>query len=265
MTRNFIFPSQLHNREDNVHGKGGYGMNSVSDFIRDVINERENLAIKYRKPEKPLPGRMMWSDRWEVFSPLMSKDLTLYGPLECRNWILIESDQNVAGFCPQPVWMTGNYLGVAGKSLVDFYILKSDGSEEFQEVKRKKDMDGIDSNPELSRQIALQKQWCIKQNIPHVVRTEEDIDVKPFRIENWGSIIHQCSITHNIDFISKMSKVSTALLLGKENSVREVTLECGADSEFAISHLLHLKLVELVEDNQRMTWSSRVRLTQKWQ
>ncbi|BCG47243.1 hypothetical protein GEOBRER4_n2069 [Citrifermentans bremense] len=240
-------------------------MNSVSDFIQDVIYERKNLAIKYRIPEKPLPGRMMWSDRWEVFSPLLSKDLTLYGPLECRNWILIESDQNVAGFCPQPLWMTGTYQGVDGKSLVDFYILKTDGSEEFQEVKKKEDMDNINSDPELRRQIDIQKQWCLKRNVTHVIRTEEDIDVKPFLIENWGTIIHQYSLTRNMDYTSKMAKISAALLLDKEGSIRDVTSECGEDSEFVMAHLLHLKLAELLEENQRMTWSSRVRLTQKWQ
>lgn len=246
-----------------VDNGGGLSMNSTSDFIKDVIHERKRLVLKYTTPETAFPGGMLWSDRWEVYSPLISKDITLYGPLELENWILLESDKQVLGFCPQAVWMTGTYQGLSGKSLIDFYTLKSDGEDEYQEVKRQKDMNGMDEIPELKRQITIQRQWCINQRVTHVVKTEKEIEAKPFLLENWGTIIHNCDITRNDDYISKMTSVITTMFQGEE-TLKDITNGLGGHSEFVLSHLLHYKLIELTNDNERMAWSSKVRLSNKW-
>jgi len=95
-------------------------MKTITDLIEDVLYERKVMALKYSKAAKPPPRGKYWSNLWDVYSPKLNRDITLYSDLEYYTWVYIESDAKVIGFCPQPVYAHNQYNGQTLSSLLDF-------------------------------------------------------------------------------------------------------------------------------------------------
>jgi len=135
------------------------------------------------------------SEYWEVYSPKLGRDVKLYSNVEWEHWLLLESDPNVIYFCEQPIRMLVQ-VGEKGSSFIDMWVLFADHSEEYREVKLRKDVHAGRS----AKQIAIQKLWCERNDFIHRVVTELDLQKFRLQIENCkefiGFIPHDISLRH---------------------------------------------------------------------
>jgi len=139
----------------------------------------------FDKPIKMPRGSHYGSNYWEVYSKKMGRRACFFSNLEYHNFLALEMDAKVAQMCEQPLEIEIMVDGKNEKSVLDWWLKYIDGSEEVQEVKSieslKEDSKDYDRT---KAQISKQKLWCEENSIRYTVRTEKEIYVGEYTVEN---------------------------------------------------------------------------------
>lgn len=233
-------------------------MGPIARIVEEAI-ERRTQPLKFAQSVKPPPRGKYWSNLWNVFSPKISRYLTLYSDLEYYYWIKIESDADIVGFCEQPTIAKGWFEGKRGESIFDFWVLKNYGKEEYWEVKYSHDLETAENKHELIKQLTIQKQWANKHNFSYYVKSDSELLEHVVLLDNWSKILLTVTHSWNIDLTYQMVQMLCDLVISKRLPLRDMVGDCNLDEGFAvIGNLLHLGLVELVHPNHRLDWKSEV-------
>lgn len=126
---------------------------------------------------------------WCAWSPKLQRLVHLHSDLEYHHWILVEANPDIITFCEQPVKMRAHVDGRDRASIVDMWAQWRDGIEEYREIKYLKDMATIESNPDLRRQLDIQRAWCSRHKMAHAIFTEKQIFAKPLFLKNWKLVL----------------------------------------------------------------------------
>lgn len=137
------------------------------------------------------------SNYWEVYSPKLKRNVRLFSDLEYENWLFIETNPKIISFCEQPLEIKGYVDGKLKKSIFDMWVLYDDDTEEFQEVKYQAQL--IDINSRSSKQIQLQKQWCIENNYSYIVRTDSEIRKNKVYLDTLKQVISEVRNSNSIN------------------------------------------------------------------
>jgi len=127
---------------------------------------------------------------WEAHSPKLNRNVRLFSDLEYDHWILIETDPKVKSFCEQPLCIEYILDGKLISSIIDMWVLYTDNTEHFIEVKYSSELNI--NNPKSCRSISqtsVQRLWCEKNNFRYVIKTEKDIRSNEIYIENMRTML----------------------------------------------------------------------------
>lgn len=127
----------------------------------------------YEKPIEMPRGSHYGSDYLIAFSKKINRRVQCYSMLEFANFLQLEMNPDVEYFCEQPVKI--ELVDFPGQSsVIDFWVQYKDGNQEYQEVKYTKDLES-NENERIKKQIALQKEWCKRNNQRYEIRTEKTL------------------------------------------------------------------------------------------
>lgn len=131
------------------------------------------MSFRYKKPIEMPRGSHFGSDYWLAYSKKINRKCCFFSLLEYANFLHLEMDASVKYFCEQPLKIHSNKD--SNKSAIfDFWVLYSDDTEEFQEIKYSKELSDLNENRS-QKQIALQKEWCRQNGYNYIVRSEMDL------------------------------------------------------------------------------------------
>jgi len=130
-------------------------------------------------------GSHYGSNYWEVYSKKMGRKAYFFSNLEYHNFLVMEMDPSVVQMCEQPLEIEIMVDGKNEKSILDFWIKYTDGSEEIQEVKSVESLKA-DSKDYIRTKAQMHKQklWCEENLIRYTVRSEQEIYAGEYLIEN---------------------------------------------------------------------------------
>lgn len=185
--------------------------------------DHRSQALRHTKPLwEPRRGRC-GSNFWQVYSPKIDRRVKFYRNLEYHHWILVEATPEIAAFCERPIKVLGVDDGKNGSSLIDMWVQWRNGAEEYRELKYAKKLDQLDEKPALRRQLELQKAWCERREITHLVVTDNEVYANKLQLRNWQLILAQLANTRDLD----LDKI--------QESIRQIVAEEGTISLLALS------------------------------
>lgn len=168
------------------------------------------------------PQTRYGNNRWEVYSPKLKRNLTLYSNLEYDHWVLIESDPKVLFFCEQPLKIKIKLpIGVV-TTIFDMWIQWESGLEEFREIKFDKELDHSPHNSRVNRQIQAQKKWCELNNKHYSVITEKSIRSNSIYLSNLKLILRHLDRENNKHKESVSERIISMLSQEGASSVGEI-------------------------------------------
>ncbi|QHW34843.1 hypothetical protein GZH47_31330 [Paenibacillus rhizovicinus] len=130
------------------------------------------------------------SNYWKATSRKIKRRVEFFSDLEYDHWILVESNPNIVSFCEQPLRIRHTHKGEIVESVFDMWVLYSDGTEKFIEVKYEWDFDS--RNPKsikTIRQTGAQEDWCLLNNKPYEIMTDTKIRSNALLLSNLKQII----------------------------------------------------------------------------
>lgn len=120
-----------------------------------------------------------------VYSHKLKRICHFFSNLEYYNFISLEINPEVETFCEQPLKIEVIQNNKVEHAIFDMWVKYKDGTEEFQEVKYTKELNGDDEKSIRSQeQIRKEEQWCIDNNVNFVIRTEKTIPEGRFFLNN---------------------------------------------------------------------------------
>lgn len=125
------------------------------------------------------------NNRWQAYSHKLNRTVFLFSDLEYEYWLQLEFDSNVLSFCEQPLKVTSFLNNKEMASIFDMWVLYKDGYEEFVEIKYSSDL----QKEKVQKQIAIQREWCKKNQKNHRVVTENEIKQHPIQLSNMKFMI----------------------------------------------------------------------------
>lgn len=120
-----------------------------------------------------------------VYSPRLNRQVTLYSSLEYDHYVAVEQDPTIDAFCEQPVRVSVVIDGKRISSVLDMWLLRKNGYEEYREVKP---LALVDTQKN-AMQIRADTLWCQTQGTPFQLITEHNIGLNPQALENWKQIL----------------------------------------------------------------------------
>lgn len=138
-------------------------------------------------PVKSGPQTNYGNNRWEVFSPKIDRNITLYSNLEYDHWVLVESNPEIVDFCEQPLRIKIRLPMGTVTTIFDMWVKWESGDEEFREIKFEDEL--LNPKPRTVRQLQAQKKWCEIHEKDHVVITDNIIRSNPIYLSNWRLIL----------------------------------------------------------------------------
>jgi hypothetical protein len=215
-----------------------------SDFRNLGNYENLNASLPvYSVPLKIGPQSDYGNNRWEVYSPKLQRNVTLYSNLEYDHWVLIESNPEIVFFCEQPLKIRIKLpIGVV-TTIFDMWIQWKSGLEEFREVKFENDLEDSRRNSRISRQIQAQRKWCELNNKKYSIITEKSIRSNLIYLSNLKLILRHLDRESNQkkDLISeriiRMLSEQRTLAIGKiEKSFSDVESLTVRSAVFELLH-----------------------------
>ncbi|MCM2581689.1 TnsA endonuclease N-terminal domain-containing protein [Bacillus stercoris] len=122
---------------------------------------------------------------WEVYSPKLKRVVRLYSSLEYDHWLLLEITPSIKTFCEQPLKINCRREHKIYSSIFDAWVLYTNLSEEFREIKYFSDL----SKTRTQEQINTQRKWCLENGYKYSVQTDEIIRKNPVLLDNAKKII----------------------------------------------------------------------------
>jgi hypothetical protein len=139
---------------------------------------------KYQPIEIPR-DKTFGSNYYISYSKKNKRNVILYSQLEYHNHLTLEMNPHVIKYCEQPLQIYIEIAGTYKTSIFDMWVLYDDGTEEFQEVKYIKDIEGNGSQSERTRQqMFKQEEWCKLHGYQYIVRTDRVLHLSQYYISN---------------------------------------------------------------------------------
>jgi hypothetical protein len=163
---------------------------------------------KEEKPRHSLPvsrppAGSYGNNRVIYFSPTLERRMILGSDLEYDECVLLEAARKKY-FCEQPCRVQVRLPEGLVKTVFDFWIHWPDGTEEYREVKYKRD---LEAGSRALRQIEAQRTFCRLHGFTHTLSTEETIRANPLYLDNWKRILNHLGMTSSIDLRSLINKL----------------------------------------------------------
>ena len=141
--------------------------------------------MNFDKPIEMPRGSHYGCDYYILFSAKIGRVVRFFSKLEYMNFLSLELDPTVEKFCEQPLKIQITEDNKIKEAVFDMWVKYKDGREELQEVKYSKELtDDSKSAIRSQEQIRRQKHWCEDNNVPFVVRTENDLLKGEYLIQN---------------------------------------------------------------------------------
>ena len=198
---------------------------------------------------KPLPmprGTHYGNNYWIFVSYKIRRRITAFSNLEYANLISLEMDPDVEYFCEQPLEASIKEDGKEVKTIFDVWVLYKDGREEFQEVKYKSELEDKNPDSRSRKQIERQKKWCRVNHYEHTVRTEKDIFIEEYYIDNLSHLAAKVRRFSESQYGGYYPKIEKEVLTVLENRYQTLqTLIASdilpADHEIDILSMMYYK------------------------
>jgi len=168
---------------------------------------------------RPADNRRSYrSHRYEVWSPSIERGLTLYGERALRPWVAIEADLSIRSLCERP------YVARVGTQtrVVDFWVARADGSEEFWFVVTDKKRRAA-----LAKSLAPFALWSAGEGITTRVLMLDDIALTGVAYGNWSTVLRDVSA--NWEFLANDTPLLDRIL----DAARDGCTITGAQAELA--------------------------------
>jgi hypothetical protein len=138
------------------------------------------------------------SNHWKGLSFKVKREVNFFSDLEYENWLFVETDPEIIAFCEQPLKIQQVVNGEFRQSIFDMWVKKSNGQEEFREIKYSSCLQpGNPKYDKTMRQITTQKEWCIANNFSHTVVTEKELRKNRVLLENKRMMVPYFREFHN--------------------------------------------------------------------
>ncbi|QMV44728.1 TnsA endonuclease N-terminal domain-containing protein [Cohnella cholangitidis] len=130
------------------------------------------------------------SNYWTGLSSKINRKVQFYSDLEYDHWVHVETNPKVKSFCEQPLKIRHSMNGEVVDSIFDMWILFTDGTELFVEVKYQSELQP--GNPKYERtirQTSAQEEWCRSNNKKYQIKTDATIRSNSLYLSNLKQII----------------------------------------------------------------------------
>lgn len=196
---------------------------SKKNFPSHSIHENSNATLPlYNSPVKAGPQTQYGNNRWEVYSPKLGRNVTLYSDLEYDHWVLVEVDPEVQTFCEQPLKIQIKIPIGKISTIFDMWILWNNGIEEFREVKYANDLENYTPDSRIFRQIEAQKKWCELENKNYTIITDKEIRNNQIFLANWKLILHHLGSARDINLSLLANRIELMLLEKRSSTLSEI-------------------------------------------
>ena len=169
---------------------------------------------KFSQPLLMPRGTHYGNNYWVFHSFKLGRRVTAFSNLEYFNLITLEMDPDVKYYCEQPLEAALYEDGKECKTVFDVWVLYQDDREELQEVKYQSELDPESISQRVEQQLRRQKVWCQIHHYHHVIRTEKDILIGPYYIDN---------LTY---LAAKVRRFSESVYGGNYSRIEQKVLNC---------------------------------------
>jgi hypothetical protein len=196
---------------------------SIIEFQITKNSVKQDIALpSYKSPIRVGPQTQYGNNRWEVYSPKLKRNVTLYSNLEYDHWVLIEANPHIQTFCEQPLKIRIKLPLGDVTTIFDMWVRWKGGREEFREIKYKSDLNKTLANSRCIRQVEAQMRWCELQNKNYKVITDETIRANPTYLSNWKLILQHLAYVQDIDLKPYLHQIVLKLSLKGESTIVEI-------------------------------------------
>lgn len=199
------------------------------------------------------------SNYWEFYSPKLNRVVSFYSDLERDHGILVEADPSIVWFCEQPIRVNVKIDGHDRETILDMLVRFKDGREEYREVKYARDLENIEKDSQLARQLEAQLTWCVVTANQYRVVTDEEIRHNPLYLQNWKRIVAHLAATSSFHFLDLEERVFAAMRTQPVWSLGDLERYCDSTASqlarAAIFRLIHRGELEAPLDKVSLTTS----------
>lgn len=196
---------------------------------KSTANNSVSLSL-YNSPVYKGTQTRYGNDRWEVYSPKLKRNVTLYSNLEYDHWTLIESNPEIITFCEQPLKISIKLPIGSVTTIFDMWLRWKSGLEEFREIKYENDLEDLQSNSRVSRQIQAQKKWCELNDKKYSIITERFIRSNLIHLSNLKLILRHL-VKENHQYQEKITERIIRMVSEQGTSSIGMIQECFTDIE----------------------------------
>lgn len=230
------------------------------------MDEKRLVPPRYSSPVWTPRRGSYGNNQWITFSPKLDRRVCLYSDLEYFHWLLVEATPDIETYCEQPLEMRSSVLGRDAKSIIDMWVRFRDGTEEYREVKYGQDLIEGGGRHRVVRQLAVQRAWCSRHQVSHVVMEESAILANPLLLENWRTIITHLTIHRNLTTSGIESSMQRLLASSGPISIGELSRQFVGPSPLQVHtaafRLLHGGAVTAPLDTQPLSYRLTVQARQ---
>lgn len=192
------------------------------------------MACVPRFKESAFNRRPFGCHRYDVYSPKMHRQLTLFGRQALDLWVTLEASSPVLSYCERPLIIPGSRPARA----FDFWVKRVEG-EELLVLMRSRDQKPSDNDEPTSDIQALS--GTLVEGIPIRCIDPRDMTDHQIALANWGSIIRDLAAFER--FIPEPLCTSVKAKLDSRKSIAQLQSELSdfdaSTVRLAIFLLLH--------------------------
>lgn len=222
------------------------------------MNEKRAGPPRYSSPVWAPRRGSYGNNQWINFSPKLDRRVCLYSDLEYFHWLLVEATPEIETYCEQPLEMRSLLHGRDARSIIDMWVRFRDGTEEYREVKYEKDLVDAVGRHRVARQLDVQRAWCNRRQVRHVVMKESGILANPLLLENWRAIITHLTIHRGLTTAGIESSIRKFLAGSGPKSISELSRRFVGPSPLQVHtaafRLLHRGAVVAPLDTQPLSY-----------
>jgi len=217
---------------------------------------------RHTHPVRKPPASRYGNNRWIGYSPSLKRIVMTGSDLEHDDWVRTEAEPKKF-WCEQPRRIEVRLPSGVVRSVFDFWIHWEDGTEEYREVKYRRE---LEEGSRALRQIDAQRRWCALHGFKHVVVTEEIVRANPLYLENWKLILGHLAMTSRIELNPIMHAVIRLLRAAGRATVAAIEKACARWDRIlvraAIFTLLHNHFAKAALDTEPFSQSLYVEVAQ---
>jgi|LGOV01.1.fsa_nt_gb hypothetical protein len=215
--------------------------------------------------EKPIDMKrsMSYGSNYFICHSLkLNRRVCFYSNLEYANFLSVELNPQIIKYVEQPLQITGvNDDGKICKTVFDMEVLYEDNINELWEIKYSCDLTGYNQTAvRAMSQISIQKNWCLKNNVPYCVRTEKDIFNGLEHLNNMRFMYHCICRTDEYLLINSKKRIKRLIEQIGSTTIGHI-LECDPEPSLIFPSLIYLLIHGQIDAdifNQELNYDTEV-------